>query len=70
MAPPGPQLGTSLMPWSHSLDLVLTGRRIVELGIAHVPENRRLFPRMTVEDNPRMAGFILQARGATPRRSP
>ena len=25
--------------------------RIVELGIAHVPENRRLFPRLTVEDN-------------------
>jgi branched-chain amino acid transport system ATP-binding protein len=24
---------------------------IVDLGIAHVPENRRLFPGMTVEDN-------------------
>ena len=24
---------------------------IVKLGIAHVPEHRRLFPRMSVEDN-------------------
>ncbi|MBY0333073.1 MAG: ABC transporter ATP-binding protein [Acetobacteraceae bacterium] len=36
--------------------------RIVELGIAHVPENRRLFPRMTVEDNLRMGAFIPGAR--------
>jgi branched-chain amino acid transport system ATP-binding protein len=36
--------------------------RIVELGIAHVPENRRLFPRMTVEDNLRMGAFIPAAR--------
>jgi len=36
--------------------------RIVELGIAHVPENRRLFPRMSVEDNLRMGGFISAAR--------
>jgi branched-chain amino acid transport system ATP-binding protein len=37
--------------------------RILELGIAHVPENRRLFPRMTVEDNMRMGAFIPAARG-------
>ncbi|MGE4043707.1 MAG: ABC transporter ATP-binding protein [Acetobacteraceae bacterium] len=36
--------------------------RILELGIAHVPENRRLFPRMTVEDNLRMGAFIPSAR--------
>ena len=35
---------------------------IVQLGIAHVPENRRLFPRMTVEDNLRMGAFIPGAR--------
>ncbi len=40
----------------------MPGHRIVELGIAHVPENRRLFPRMTVEDNLRMGGFIPAAR--------
>jgi branched-chain amino acid transport system ATP-binding protein len=36
--------------------------RIVDLGIAHVPENRRLFPRMTVEDNLRMGAFPPKAR--------
>ena len=35
---------------------------IIDLGIAHVPENRRLFPRMTVEDNLKMGGFIPTAR--------
>ncbi|HWU26751.1 MAG TPA: ATP-binding cassette domain-containing protein, partial [Rhizomicrobium sp.] len=29
----------------------LPAHRMVEQGIAHVPENRRLFPRLTVEDN-------------------
>ncbi len=44
-------------------DLVATpAHRIVELGIAHVPENRRLFPRMTVEDNLRMGAFMAAAR--------
>jgi len=37
--------------------------RIVERGIAHVPENRRLFPRLSVEDNLRIGGFIPAARG-------
>lgn len=37
--------------------------RIIALGIAHVPENRRLFPRMTVEDNLRMGAFPKFARG-------
>jgi branched-chain amino acid transport system ATP-binding protein len=36
--------------------------RIVECGIAHVPENRRLFPRLSVEDNLRVGAFIPQAR--------
>jgi branched-chain amino acid transport system ATP-binding protein len=36
--------------------------RIVALGIAHVPENRRLFARMTVEDNLRMGAFMPAAR--------
>ncbi len=30
---------------------------VVSRGIAHVPENRRLFPRLTVEDNLRMGAF-------------
>jgi len=44
-------------------DLASTpAHRIVELGIAHVPENRRLFARMTVEDNLRMGAFMPAAR--------
>ena len=40
----------------------VASHRIVELGIAHVPEHRRLFPRMTVEDNLRMGAFMPAAR--------
>jgi branched-chain amino acid transport system ATP-binding protein len=40
----------------------LPAHRIVEYGIAHVPENRRLFPRLSVEDNLRIGAFIPQAR--------
>ena len=50
-------------------DLVAAApHRIVELGIAHVPENRRLFPRMSVEDNLRMGAFVPSARAAFSRR--
>ena len=35
---------------------------IVSMGVAHVPENRRLFARMTVEDNLRMGCFAPQFR--------
>ena len=35
---------------------------IVAAGIAHVPENRRLFPRLTVEENLRIGAFIPAAR--------
>jgi len=56
-----PSAGSMLM---QGADLATTpAHRIVELGIAHVPENRRLFARMTVEDNLRMGGFIPPARG-------
>jgi len=55
-----PTSGTIAM---EETDLVRTpAHRIVELGIAHVPENRRLFPQMTVEDNLRMGGFMPAAR--------
>jgi branched-chain amino acid transport system ATP-binding protein len=40
----------------------LSAHRMVEQGIAHVPENRRLFPRLTVEDNLRIGAFIAKAR--------
>jgi branched-chain amino acid transport system ATP-binding protein len=46
----------------------LSAHRIVERGIAHVPENRRLFPRLTVEDNLRIGAFIPQARAKIAER--
>ena len=35
---------------------------LIAHGIAHVPENRRLFPRLTVEENLRMGAFSPAAR--------
>jgi branched-chain amino acid transport system ATP-binding protein len=35
---------------------------IIGTGIAHVPESRRLFPRLSVEDNLKMGAFIPSAR--------
>jgi branched-chain amino acid transport system ATP-binding protein len=51
-------------------EMLMEGRRlneveahkVIELGIAHVPENRRLFPRLTVEENLRMGAFVPAAR--------
>ena len=36
--------------------------RVIDLGIAHVPENRRLFPRLTVEENLRIGAYPQAAR--------
>ncbi len=52
-------------------DILVEGRsvvgwrphRLIELGIAHVPEHRRLFPRLTVEENLLMGAFPRTARG-------
>jgi len=55
-----PTAGSIVM---EGIDLLATpAHRIVEIGIAHVPESRRLFPRMTVEDNLKMGGFAPAAR--------
>ena len=51
-------------------DIALEGRslrtvpahEVIGYGIAQVPENRRLFPRLTVEDNLKMGGFLASAR--------
>ncbi len=40
----------------------IEAHRIIELGIAHVPEHRRLFPRLTVEENLRMGCYLHAAR--------
>ena len=36
--------------------------RIIDFGIAHVPENRRLFSSMSIEDNLRIGAFTPNAR--------
>ena len=55
-----PTAGTIVMD---GVDLVATpAHRIVGAGIAHVPESRRLFARMTVEDNLKIGGFTPSAR--------
>jgi len=35
---------------------------VIATGIAHVPENRRLFPRLTVEENLKMGAFLVSSR--------
>ncbi len=42
--------------------LAVPPHRAIELGIAHVPENRRLFPRMTITENMKMGAFVPDAR--------
>jgi branched-chain amino acid transport system ATP-binding protein len=41
---------------------MIAPHRIIETGIAHVPESRRLFPRLSVESNLQMGAFIPAAR--------
>jgi branched-chain amino acid transport system ATP-binding protein len=36
--------------------------QVIARGIAQVPENRRLFPKLTVEENLKMGGFLPAAR--------
>jgi branched-chain amino acid transport system ATP-binding protein len=40
----------------------MPAHEVIGLGIAQVPEGRRLFPRLTVEDNLRMGAFLPAAR--------
>jgi branched-chain amino acid transport system ATP-binding protein len=61
-----PRGGTIL--WEGTDLGAVPAHRIVDLGIAHVPENRRLFPRMSVEDNLRMGAFMPGARPKFARR--
>ena len=44
------------------------GHLITQLGIAYVPENRRLFPRLSVEDNLRLGSYL--HRGKIDRDQP
>jgi branched-chain amino acid transport system ATP-binding protein len=42
--------------------------QVLARGIAHVPENRRLFPRLTVEENLRMGAYPAFCRKKYPER--
>ena len=46
----------------------LSPAEIVDLGVVHVPEGRKLFPEMTVLDNLLIGGYPLTARAQRPRR--
>jgi len=61
-----PRGGTLVMQGTNVL--TTAPHRIVSLGIAHVPENRRLFPRLTVEDNLKMGAFMPEARARHDQR--
>jgi branched-chain amino acid transport system ATP-binding protein len=43
-------------------------RRLLELGIVHVPQERSLFPLMTVWENMLLGGYITRDRQAVQRR--
>ncbi len=61
---------------ANSGDLIMEGRNyneiasheVISLGIAQVPEGRRLFPRLTVEDNLKMGAFLPSARAKFSQR--
>jgi branched-chain amino acid transport system ATP-binding protein len=42
----------------------LQPEELVEMGIVHVPEGRRIFPRLTVEENLKMGAYPGRARAA------
>ncbi len=42
--------------------------KVIATGIAHVPENRRLFPRLTVEENLKMGSFPVSSRTRFPEK--
>jgi branched-chain amino acid transport system ATP-binding protein len=43
----------------------LAPHQIVRLGIAHVPEGRRLFPKMTVQENLRLGAYLRPNKNET-----
>jgi branched-chain amino acid transport system ATP-binding protein len=47
----------------------LTPRRILETGVVHVPQDRSLFPTLTVWENLLMGGYILRDSALVRRRA-
>jgi branched-chain amino acid transport system ATP-binding protein len=46
----------------------LSPRKILERGVAHIPQDRGLFPAMSVWDNVLMGGYIATDRSAVTER--
>lgn len=46
----------------------LPPHQIVNLGIAHVPEGRRIFPRLSVHENLQMGGYGIRSKAEINRR--
>jgi branched-chain amino acid transport system ATP-binding protein len=64
--PSGGSISAMIDGKTHQL-IGLTTEEIVDLGIAFVPEGRRLFPRQTVEENLLLGAFRPAARSAIRR---
>ena len=47
----------------------LPAHAIVKLGIAQVPEGRRIFGTLTVQENLNLGAFVCQRRGLVKRPS-
>jgi branched-chain amino acid transport system ATP-binding protein len=46
----------------------LESHQVTELGIAHVPEGRKIFPRMTVQENLEIGAYTVMDRSLTASR--
>jgi branched-chain amino acid transport system ATP-binding protein len=55
-----PSAGTIM--FEHISLLGLSPHQIIRLGIGHVPEGRRLFPKMTVLDNLKMGAYLQRSK--------
>jgi branched-chain amino acid transport system ATP-binding protein len=57
-----------IKPWAGTIELDgrplvgLAPEQLVELGIIHVPEGRRIFPRLTVAENLQVGAYAARAR--------
>ena len=58
----------NLVPWRQG-EVLLDGRsilplapdRILAAGIAYIPQNRSVFPKLTIDENLRMGGYLLSS---------
>ena len=65
----------NLVPWRQG-EVLLDGRSILPLapdrilasGVAYIPQNHSVFPRLTVEENLRMGGYLLSDKFLLKRR--